>query len=332
MSDSTRRLDLVDAHCVLCGSDDSEVCASGTDFEYDTSDDVFQMVSCRRCGHQYLDPRPASSELDVIYPPDYYSFTGTRSRLVARMQRVWESGKVRLYRELVGDGPRRLLDVGCGDGRFLGLLREFGDESWELVGLELDASAVARCRATGLDVRPERVEEFAEREEQRGRYDAVIMLQLIEHVEDPALICERVRDLLEPGGVFIIETPNLGGLDHTLFKGRWWGHYHFPRHWNLFTADTLVRMLETRGFEIVRHEYLISTSSWIISHHNYAKDRGWPLFAQRFFDYQNPILLGLAVIVDSLRTRLGLETSNQRVIARKPLPSGAGGPDAHRSH
>ena len=77
-------------------------------------------------------------------------------------------------------------------------------------------------------------------------------------------------------------------------------------------------MLETKGFEIARREYLISTSSWIISHHNYAVDRGWPRWLQRFFNYQNPILLALAVVLDSSRTRLGLETSNQRVIARRP--------------
>ncbi|MBW2382439.1 MAG: class I SAM-dependent methyltransferase [Deltaproteobacteria bacterium] len=315
---SARKLELVAARCALCGSGESEVCARGVDFEYDTSDDVFQMVSCLGCGHQYLNPRPASSQLDDIYPSNYYSFTGTSNRLVARLQRVWESGKVRLYRELVGDGERRLLDVGCGNGRLLSLLRDFGDERWELAGLEFDEGAVKQCRDIGFDVVSERVEDFAERDDQRGCYDAVIMLQLIEHVEDPALLCERVYTLLRPGGVFIIETPNLGGLDYRLFKGRWWGHYHFPRHWNLFSTDALVRMLETRGFEITRCEYLISTSSWIISHHNYAKDRDWPRFVQRFFNYQNPILLGLALVMDTLRTKLGLETSNQRVVGRKP--------------
>ena len=86
----------------------------------------------------------------------------------------------------------------------------------------------------------------------------------------------------------------------------------------LFSADSLVRMLEERGFEIARKEYLISTSSWIISHQNYFKDRAWPKAVQRFFNYQNPILLGLAVIMDTIRVQLGLATSNQRVIGRKP--------------
>lgn len=316
-------LALVEAACVICGANEARVCASGTDFEYGTSDLEFHFVACARCGHQYLNPRPAPSELDRIYPPDYYSFVGTGNSLVARLQRVWEGGKVRLYREWIGDGPRRILDVGCGDGRFLGLLREFGHHEWELGGLEFDAEAIERCREKGFPAHAERVEDFAMRPEERNRYHAVVMLQLIEHLEDPALIAERVAELLRPGGVFIVETPNLGGLDYRIFAGRHWGHYHFPRHFHLFSTDALVRMLEERGFEVVERECLISTSAWIISHHNFFKDRGWPAWVWRFFSYQNPLLLGLAVILDTVRVRLGGETSNQRVIARK-----RGGPDA----
>jgi len=40
---------------------------------------------------------------------------------------------------------------------------------------------------------------------------------------------------------------------------------------------------------------------------------------QRFFTYQNPLLLALAVLIDTLRMRLGYETSNQRIIGRKPV-------------
>ncbi|MFP6638778.1 MAG: class I SAM-dependent methyltransferase, partial [Myxococcota bacterium] len=175
-----------------------------------------------------------------------------------------------------------------------------------------------RCREKGFEAHSERVEDFAQNDSERGRYDAVIMLQLIEHVEDPSLVCDRIRSLLKPGGVLIIETPNLGGLDYKIFSGRWWGHYHFPRHWNLFSKSTLIQMLNQRGLEVVHSEYLISTSAWIISHHNFFKDRGWPQWIWRFFSYQNPLLLVLAVTIDTLRTHLGLETSNQRVIARKP--------------
>jgi len=309
-------LELAATRCALCGSDEATVCAEGRDFEYDTSDNVFTFVRCDACEHVYLDPRPRVEDLDIIYPSNYYSFLGTGNSLVANAQRRWESGKVALYREWVGEGQRCILDVGCGDGRFLSLLRDFGAPEWEMVGLEFDAGSIEKCRSMGFEAHAERVEDFADAPAQQGRFDGVVMLQLIEHVEDPAVVCEQVHRLLKPGGVFVIETPNLAGLDHRLFSGRHWGHYHFPRHWNLFSEASLRRMLEARGFEIVLHECLISTSSWIISHQNWLKDKGAPAWLCRFVNFQNPILLGLAVVIDVVRTKLGLPTSNQRVIAR----------------
>jgi len=309
-------LELIETRCTLCRSEDSEVCASGTDFEYATCTNVFTFVRCRRCDHVYLNPRPRPEDLDTIYPSNYYSFIGTTNALVARAQRVWESGKVKLYRDVIGLGPRRVLDVGCGDGRFLSLLRDLCATDWELAGLDFDQGAIEKCRHLGFETHAERVEDFAARDEQRERFDAVIMLQLIEHVEDPGLICERVHQLLKPGGAFIIETPNLAGLDYQIFKGKYWGHYHFPRHWNLFSTSALRRMLEEHGFEIARAECLISTSSWITSYQNYLKDKGYPAWICRMVNSQNPILLALAVAIDRVRTRLGLATSNQRVIAR----------------
>ena len=312
---SPRTLSLVEVPCVLCGADDGDIEATGWDFEYQTVPNEFRFLRCRRCRHVYLCPRPAGDDLGLIYPSDYYAFSSDSRSLVGRLRRRWEGAKVGLYRSLVGDGPRRILDVGCGDGRFLGLLRDFGPAEWQLVGVDFDPLVVERCRAQGFEAHAARMEEFREGE---GSYHAVVMLQLIEHVEDPVEICRRVHALLRPGGFFIVETPNLAGLDYRAFRGRWWGHYHFPRHWNLFTTASLHRMFEDQGFEITRSEYLISTSSWILSFHNWLLDRGWPGPVHRFFHYQNPLLLGIFLALDWLRARLGGETSNQRVIARKP--------------
>lgn len=254
----------------------------------------------------------------MIYPDTYYTLSGTRG-IVQRMQRVWERGKVELYRDMIGAGPKRVLDVGCGDGRFLQILRDFGPAEWDLVGIDFDADAVEKCRARGFEAHQKRIEDLARDQEE---FDAVIMLQLIEHVEAPAELSRRVLSLLRPGGVFIIETPNLAGLDYRLFGKRWWGHYHFPRHWNLFSTESLHRMLEDAGFEIVRTDQLISTSAWTISLHNYFLDQKLPWWFVRFFSYKNPLLLGLFVPFDWSRARLGLRTSNQRVIARKPARAG----------
>lgn len=305
----------------MCGHVEATPEAEGVDFEYDTCANRFQFVRCDHCSHLYLDPRPRSDDLATIYPSNYYAYAESSDGLVSRLRRRWEGGKVRQYRDVVGPGARRWLDVGCGTGRFLALLRDFGSPDWELEGVEIDAEAAAQCEARGFRVHRGRVEEL---DAEAGRFDAVIMLQLIEHVEDPAAIAETVFRLLRPGGVFIVETPNTGGLDYRWFRHSWWGHYHFPRHWNLFSTGSLHRMLRDQGFAIERTEYLISTSAWTISLHNYFLDKGYPDPFVRFFHFQNPLLLGLFVLLDSVRARLGEETSNQRVIARKPAVDEAG--------
>jgi SAM-dependent methyltransferase len=316
----TPTLSLVDVRCGLCGADDFAVEASGFDFEYATAANRFRFVRCAGCRHIYLNPRPSADDLGVIYPAHYYAYEEAGRGLVAGLRRRWEGGKVRQYAEWIGAGPRRILDVGCGNGRFLSLLREFGPREWSLVGIDFEADAARQCADAGFETHVGRIEDFDPGDE---LFDAMIMLQLIEHVDDPGAICERVFELLRPGGCFIIETPNLAGIDHRLFRRSWWGHYHFPRHWNLFSTPALRRLLEDRGFEIERCEYLISTSAWTISLHNYFLDRGWPDWFVRFFHFKNPLLLAIFVVVDSLRARLGQETSNQRIVARKPPQSGA---------
>jgi SAM-dependent methyltransferase len=307
-------LALVETHCALCGARAQEAEAYGYDFEYNTAANPFRFVRCAGCGHLYLSPRPAPADLPVIYPSNYYTLAGTGS-LVAKLRRVWEGKKVGVYREALGDGKKRILDVGCGDGRFLQVLRDFGPKEWELVGVDFDPAAVERCRARGFTALAKRVEDMAGED---GTFDAVVMLQLIEHVEDPVALTRRVFALLRPQGVFVVETPNLAGWDYALFKKRWWGHYHFPRHWNLFSQASLHRMLEDAGFVIDRSEQLISTSAWTISFGNYFLDRGYPGWFARFWNFKNPLLLGIFITLDTLRVRLGGQTSNQRVIARKP--------------
>jgi SAM-dependent methyltransferase len=308
------RLSLVPTRCALCGADDASPEAFGFDFEYNTAQNGFRFVRCRRCSHVYLNPRPAAADLGVIYPSNYYTLAGTGG-LVRRMQRVWEGRKVATYRDALGPGKRRILDVGCGDGRFLQVLHDFGPEEWELVGVDFDPSAVERCRERGFSAHQGRVEDFTAED---GTFDAVVMLQLIEHVENPAVIAERVFSLLRPGGLFVVETPNLAGWDYRIFKRRWWGLYHFPRHFNLFSTASLTRMLEGAGFVIDRTDQLISTSSWTISLGNFFLDRGFPRWFSGFFNYKNPALLAVFVSLDTARSALGLSTSNQRIIARKP--------------
>ena len=65
----------------------------------------------------------------------------------------------------------------------------------------------------------------------------ITMFHVIEHVKDPKSIIKTLNKLLVPGGHLVIETPNIDSLDAMIFKETFWGGYHFPRHWHLFTQN-----------------------------------------------------------------------------------------------
>lgn len=309
-------LRVLEVACAVCGGREAERVATGYDYEYRTSRQPWHYGRCRECGLVYVNPRPDVSELGAIYPPHYYSFDEEQRdvALVSFFRRKLEALKVKAFGSYLEPGPRRILDVGCGDGRFLSVMREFGSSEWSLQGIDIDEGAVERARAKGLDARTTRLEDFDPGAE---RFDMIVLFQVIEHVSEPAEMCRKIRELLKPGGAFVIETPDVAGWDEKLFRDGLWGGYHIPRHWNLFTPETLGRMLRQEGFEVVAGQPLISTSFWINSLYNRALVRGAGKRTLGFLHYQNPLLLGLFILLDKLRMLFGARTSNQRMVARR---------------
>ena len=89
------------------------------------------------------------------------------------------------------------------------------------------------------------------------------MSQVIEHLQDPFDFIKSVQNISRPGTIFIVETPCPSGLDYFLFKQKYWGGYHFPRHTNLFNKNNLMRLFERPGFLVLKH-YFLPSAGWII--------------------------------------------------------------------
>jgi len=215
--------------------------------------------------------------------------------------------------------PRSYLDVGCGDGRFLRLLERRGVPREALYGLELDRNVVDSLRNSGYSgVFCERAEDAASLPE--GSIDLVTMFHVIEHVDNPGAVIRRIRGWLSPGGVLALETPNLDSLDARIFRQTYWGGYHIPRHWNLFTPATLGRLLADSGLEVVSTAFQTGHSFWMYSlHHAVRFGRGSRPRAGEWFDPTRS-LFGVAgfTAFDLLRGKLGWKTSAMLVIARRP--------------
>jgi SAM-dependent methyltransferase len=149
---------------------------------------------------------------------------------------------------------RRLLDVGCGAGRFGALLKSArpGLEVW---GVE-PVPAAAQNAATRLDrVLP--VPFDAQAALPAGYFDAVVFNDSLEHFPDPLPPLERCKALLAPGGVVVCSIPNvrhIRNLKHLLVERDWryeeWG-VRDRTHLRFFTQRSIVRTMEEAGVDVV---------------------------------------------------------------------------------
>jgi len=249
---------------------------------------------CSACELLWLDPAPAREHIGRLYTDYYTHQQGTASGAWPRLrentrlallsavdgyenlaQRRWQHGLARLALRV---GPLRemarlglmglddaakgcLLDVGCGSGRFLSVMRRAG---WRVTGVEPDPRAAAAARSRyGLAVYAGGLGEAGFPDK---TFDAVVLSHVLEHVADPLALLSACRRLLRPGGRLALSTPNVASRGHRLF-GPHWLHLDVPRHLHLFSASCLAALLDRAGFE----EFLITTaaksaaSTWLSS-------------------------------------------------------------------
>jgi SAM-dependent methyltransferase len=316
MTANPNRIATEDVVCDYCGEHvPSTIVSRGRDFEYDTCANDFTFVRCDRCDLVFLNPRPTVDTLGTIYPPSYepFHFDEMSSSLIGRARNLMQKRSVGVIAGLLPQDAV-IIDAGCGSGQLLALLQRYGSKSWTLYGNDISTESLARIeQRLGIGTIPGRFEAITT----DVRFDMIILNQTIEHLDRPSHVVAKAAELLRPGGVLFIETPSLDGVDHAIYRRRYWGGYHFPRHWVLFTERTLRRVMTRFGLETVRVDYLPSPAFWIQSVHHLLADKGFPRLA-RFWTIRNPLPLAMATAFDVIAGKL-YRTSNMRLVARKPI-------------
>ena len=128
--------------------------------------------------------------------------------------------KERMAGSLLPAGEKlRVLDVGCGVGRFLTHLTELGHEA---TGVEISEASCREATARGHRVVLGSAENLLGHGWQEGTLNAVTFLDVLEHLFNPAATLAHAAPLLAPGGVFIVCVPNIGSVlgRLTLLRGR----------------------------------------------------------------------------------------------------------------
>lgn len=248
------------AACLACGSARSESWAVARDVEYHTTSDEFAYRECRECGVLFIDPVP-DSRLSEIYPDNYYSYKPGPASAAASVKAWLDRRFFRSVLQQLEGSRLSVLDVGGGAGWELSRVRGADPRVTRTQIVDLDPGAERLALANGHGYFCGRVEDYTSRE----RFDLILLLNLIEHVRDPRAVLAKVQQLLAPGGAILIKTPNWRSLDARLFRNASWAGLHCPRHWVLFTRESLARMVEAVGLSVRSASYTQGAPFWAAS-------------------------------------------------------------------
>jgi 2-polyprenyl-3-methyl-5-hydroxy-6-metoxy-1,4-benzoquinol methylase len=327
-----------DVACTGCGARDDEVLFKGREHEYpNTTDEWFPVVRCRSCGLVRLNPRPAVSELGRIYPPEYYAYHLVHDAASAPRRfspgALGEAIKARRYqkrfralieRAAPGAGPVRVLDVGCADGRLLTWYRQaVPGRTIETYGIDIGEEAVEQARRAGHIAVAGRFEVDTQLPD--GTFDLIVASHVIEHVADPVQFARRAASLLKPGGLFMFATPNVDSADVRRF-GRFWGGWHFPRHWTMYDPKTAEHLAEQVGLRVEQVGYEVNPVFWNWTCHAWLREKRGDEVADRVFppvsifqpSPRSFVLLSIFTIVDIVQKLLTGRTASMQVETRKP--------------
>jgi SAM-dependent methyltransferase len=167
------------------------------------------------------------------------------------------------------DVERRVLDIGCGNGRYLCWLREIG---WECYGNETDPRAVAVARKAGLSVFHG---DLADANYADEFFDVVNVSSVLDHTADPMGNVRHAYRVLRRGGWIVAHSPNFDGLQSWFFGTRWIDFIP-PEHLYFFTPRTFRSVFERAGFVVERIWTASPTNS--LSHTLMYRTWARPLF------------------------------------------------------
>lgn len=233
-------------HCPVCEHHDIRALFKAKD--YTVSGNYFPIWSCSRCNALFTQDIPAENEIGAYYRSDtYISHSDTRKGLVNRLYHSIRSITLQSkYKTVCGEtglAKGRILDIGCGTGAFLDIMKRRG---WDCTGLEPDDQAREKAKELyGLEARPSQ-ELF---QLPPDSYDSVTMWHVLEHVHELHKYLDRIRDLLTSNGKLFIAVPNHTSADAAHYR-TYWAAYDVPRHLYHFSPGCMKQLMERHGMQV----------------------------------------------------------------------------------
>lgn len=267
--------------CILCGSSESSPLYTASERMFGYGGKFF-LKKCSKCHLTFLDPQPADNQLKKYYPSKgyyiykksskkgpigyireyliyhYYSpnvlslFIATFIKKVPAMPSYVKNGKI--------------LDLGCGTGDTLVLLKKLG---WDVYGMDIDRNAISIGKKRGLNNL--KLGTYRDLDKYPDNYfDAIRLYHVIEHLDDPSLCLNLIKTKLKKGGELIMGTPNIESLVSKVFRSYWY-NLDSPRHLFLFAPNTIKKLIEKNDLSVGKIEFcsaggIIGSIQYFINH------------------------------------------------------------------
>ena len=202
------------------------------------------LVECVKCGFRYVGQRRSGLTFGTGNPEETEKrvraanaqFRHLRLEEEHRLAVLNARWRLDLIRKIRPGG--KLLEVGCARGDFLSVARDVYD-------------------ARGVEPNPELAESAAwiapihrdiiERTPWSG-FDVIASFHVIEHVDSPRSFIKAAAERLSPGGLLVIETPNIDSLPFRILKSRW--RQFIPEHYYFFSPKTMTKLPSDQGLKI----------------------------------------------------------------------------------
>jgi len=203
-------------HCPFCGAQNETVLKRP---------DRLPVVFCNTCGCWYFDNLPSISDIMKLYDVYYHTHRPADlsekgvSQMVENAHKASETNWQlhTLLKLHAGNGRMRILDVGCGFGRFLLEAKSAGADA---VGCDLSPEAYGYANSRlGITVYQSELHLCSS---SIGSVDAVVMRDFIEHANEPLIDIQAAVSILKPGGLLLLHTPNGGEAGTNIERAKKW--------------------------------------------------------------------------------------------------------------
>ncbi len=211
-----------------------------TNFDYGKTG---ELQKCNSCGFiQCTDLNEVVKFYEELEDPEYEN---TR-----RERKLQEERLVRLFNKYKKHG--KVLDIGAGSGIMIETAIEKG---YDCIGIEPSKWLQQRAVELNLPV----LQGVFPHPGAKGPFDIITLVDVIEHVTEPARLLKDVNEVLTHDGIILLVTPDVNSLAAKFFGYKWW-HYRFA-HIGYFNKKTIRLLLDRTGFTIIK----MTRPSWYFS-------------------------------------------------------------------